>query len=188
LRGLTRRQEEILKFIEEYYEKNGFPPSIRDISKKFKITPRGAVIHLVALERKGYVKRTGKARGIKLVYRSDAIKLPIVEKMPFDMPVNAVENAVGFLSVPRDMLEPGRDHFVYKVKDDSLKEENVMKGDYLVIKRQREAENGDIVIVVREGTDLEVLKYTDGGNIGKLVKTGDIRIVGKAIGLIRLFR
>ncbi|MHC1568137.1 MAG: LexA family protein, partial [Candidatus Syntropharchaeia archaeon] len=70
----------------------------------------------------------------------------------------------------------------------SLKEENVMKGDYLVIKRQREAENGDIVIVVREGTDLEVLKYTDGGNIGKLVKTGDIRIVGKAIGLIRLFR
>ncbi|RKX38427.1 MAG: hypothetical protein DRP23_06655, partial [Thermotogae bacterium] len=83
--------------------------------------------------------------------------------------------------------EPGCDHFVYKVKDDSLKEENVMKGDYLVVKRQRKAENGDIVIVVREGTNLEVLKYTDEGNIGELVKTGDIRIVGKAIGLIRLF-
>jgi len=188
LRGLTRRQEEILKFIEEYYEKNGFPPSIRDISKKFKITPRGAVIHLMALERKGYVKRTGKARGIKLVYRSDAIRLPIVEKMPFDMPVNAVENAVGFLSVPRDMLESGADHFVYRVKDDSLKEEKILEGDYLVVKRQREAKDGDIVITVKEETDLKVMKYKDDGNIGKLVKTGDIRIVGKVIGLIRLLR
>jgi len=78
LKGLTKRQRDVLNFINAYISKYGFSPSIRDIAREFRITPRGASIHLIALEKKGYITRSKKARSVRVVNRIEGIKLPLV--------------------------------------------------------------------------------------------------------------
>ncbi|RKX41977.1 MAG: LexA repressor, partial [Thermotogae bacterium] len=99
MKGLTKRQRDVLNFINAYISKYGFSPSIRDIAREFRITPRGASIHLIALEKKGYITRSKKARSVRVVNRIEGIKLPLVGTIAAGNAIEALENQTELIEV-----------------------------------------------------------------------------------------
>lgn len=200
MRGLTKRQEKVLEFIEEYMEKHGYPPSIRDIARKFRITPRGAQIHLIALEKKGYIVRgSGKARAISLTKRREAVLVPVVGTVAAGEAIQMVELPDEEIEIPKSMCAPGFEHFALRVKGDSMIGDHIIDGDYVVIRKQDHADPGDIVVVSIDDSEatLKRLRMDKGKVILEpsnpemepiVVEPERVRILGKLVGVIRIMR
>src|SRR5215813_625448 len=152
---LTVRQKRIYDFLAGTIQDNGYAPSIPEIGKRFKIaSTRGVFDHLKALERKGYIKRIGK-RAIAILNvngRSafpEATEIPILGRIRAGAPILAEENIEGFLPVANE-IAGRKEAFALKVKGDSMIEDGIFDGDYVIIRRQETAENGDIVCALIE--------------------------------------
>lgn len=129
----------------------------------------------------------------------DAREVPVLGKVPAGKPLLAEENIEGFLSVAREMA-PGKEVFALKVKGDSMIEDGILDGDYVIIRRQETAENGDVVCAVMDG-EATLKRFYKKGNIINLrpanknyspivvsqEKPGGFRILGKLMGLTRKF-
>jgi repressor LexA len=197
---LTARQKRIYDFIVGVIRDNGYAPSIPEIGKRFKITStRGVFDHLKALENKGYIKRIGK-RAIEIVNPSgrsafpQATEIPILGRIRAGAPILAEENIEGFLTVANE-IDRGKETFALKVKGDSMVEDGIFDGDYVIIRRQETAENGDIVCALigndatlkrfhRQGSTV-VLKPANKNYDPITVSKGEFRVLGKASGVIR---
>ncbi|KAF2958908.1 LexA family transcriptional regulator [Thermotoga sp. Ku-13t] len=198
MRQLTERQKKVLEFITSYFEKHGYSPSIRDIAKAFRITPRGAMMHLVALEKKGYISRSKKARSIKLLNVGEAVRLPVVGMIAAGNAIEAIERVVEMIEVPKQMLKTGFEHYVLKVKGDSMVNEHIVENDYVVIRKQDTAESGDIVSVLVDNseTTLKKIYFKDGKIVLKPanpalkpieLEPSRVKITGKVVGVIRIY-
>lgn len=198
MRQLTDRQKKVLDFIVSYVEKHGYSPSIRDIAKAFHITPRGAMMHLIALEKKGYISRSRKARSIKLLNMGEAVRLPIVGTVAADTAIEAVEQVVETIEVPRQIIKAGFEHYVLKMKGNSMIDEHVVENDYVVMRKQETANNGDIVSVLVDGDQatLKKIYFRPGKVLLKLanvsmrtieIEPWRVKITGKVVGVIRLY-
>ncbi|MGB9790847.1 transcriptional repressor LexA [Thermotoga caldifontis] len=198
MRQLTERQKKVLEFITSYFEKHGYSPSIRDIAKAFRITPRGAMMHLVALEKKGYISRSKKARSIKLLNVGEAVRLPVVGMIAAGNAIEAIERVVEMIEVPKQMLKTGFEHYVLKVKGDSMVNEHIVENDYVVIRKQDTAENGDIVSVLVDNseTTLKKIYFEDDKIVLKpanpalkpiKLEPSRVKITGKVVGVIRIY-
>jgi len=198
VRQLTDRQKKVLDFIVSYVERHGYSPSIRDIARAFHITPRGAMMHLLALEKKGYISRSRKARSIKLLNMGEAMRLPIVGTIAAGTAIEAVEQVVETIEVPRQIIKAGFEHYVLKVKGDSMIDEHIVENDYVVVRKQETADNGDIVSVLIDGDQVTLKKiYFESGKV--LLKPANasmqtieiepsrVKITGKVVGVIRLY-
>jgi len=198
VRQLTDRQKKVLDFIVSYVERHGYSPSIRDIARAFHITPRGAMMHLLALEKKGYISRSRKARSIKLLNMGEAMRLPIVGTIAAGTAIEAVEQVVETIEVPRQIIKAGFEHYVLKVKGDSMIDEHIVENDYVVVRKQETAGNGDIVSVLIDGDQVTLKKiYFESGKV--LLKPANasmqtieiepsrVKITGKVVGVIRLY-
>ncbi len=198
MRQLTDRQKKVLDFIVSYVERHGYSPSIRDIARAFHITPRGAMMHLLALEKKGYISRSRKARSIKLLNMGEAMRLPIVGTIAAGTAIEAVEQVVETIEVPRQIIKAGFEHYVLKVKGDSMIDEHIVENDYVVVRKQETADNGDIVSVLIDGDQVTLKKiYFESGKV--LLKPANasmqtieiepsrVKITGKVVGVIRLY-
>lgn len=198
MRQLTDRQKKVLDFIVSYVERHGYSPSIRDIARAFHITPRGAMMHLLALEKKGYISRSRKARSIKLLNMGEAMRLPIVGTIAAGTAIEAVEQVVETIEVPRQIIKAGFEHYVLKVKGDSMIDEHIVENDYVVVRKQETAGNGDIVSVLIDGDQVTLKKiYFESGKV--LLKPANasmqtieiepsrVKITGKVVGVIRLY-
>ncbi len=197
---LTDRQKRIYDFIAGAIRINGYAPSIPEIGKKFKITStRGVFDHLKALENKGYIKRIGK-RAIEIVGLNgrsalpEAREIPILGSIRAGVPVLAEENIEGFLPVANE-IAGGRESFALKVKGDSMIEDGIFDGDYVIIRRQETAENGDIVCALieneatlkrfhRKGNEITLMPANKNYD-AIVVSKGEFRVLGKATGVIR---
>jgi repressor LexA len=197
---LTPRQKRIYDFIAGAIRDNGYAPSIPEIGKRFKIaSTRGVFDHLKALENKGYIKRVGK-RAIEILTpkgRSafpEATEIPIVGRIRAGAPVLAEENIEGFLPVANEIAR-GKESFALRVKGDSMIEDGIFDGDYVIIRRQETADNGDIVCALIEN-EATLKKFHRQGSTAVLkpanknydpitVSKGEFRILGKATGVIR---
>src|SRR5207244_8791236 len=112
-RGLTDKQDRILKFIVEYVNDKGYPPSIREIGNAFGISSlRGVTVHLDALERKGYIKRASTSRSITVIGQTGAtapqrnvVMLPVLGRIAAGVPITANENIEGHVPVPQEMVD-----------------------------------------------------------------------------------
>ncbi len=198
MKDLTEKQKKVLNFIEEYMEKHGYPPSIREIARRFRITPRGAMMHLVALEKKGFIRRgDGKARAIHLTKRTEAVMLPVLGEIAAGEAILMVEEPYEEIEVPKSMLTVGYDHFVLKVRGDSMIGDHILDGDYVVIRKQNFADMGDIVAVSidnEEATlkrfylskDKVVLKPSNPEMKDIIVEPERVKILGKLVGVIRI--
>lgn len=153
MKGLTERQMEIALFIENYFDDNGYAPSLRDIGNHFGFSPKAAYDHLRALERKGIIKTAGNLpRGMALLKRTTPesgtlIKVPILGTTAAGAPILSEEVYDGFVSVPQDLVGCSDSDMLYalNVRGDSMIEDGINDGDLAIIKKTNHAENGEIV-------------------------------------------
>lgn len=197
---LTRRQQEILDYIEAYYEEEGDAPTIREIADHFAIKSTNAVVdHLNALERKGVIaRRANEARGIQLAKpQAHGVRVPLLGAIAAGLPILAEENFEDWITVGPEYEDKG-DLFALQVNGDSMVDAHILDGDVVLIRAQERAERGEIVAALID--DEATLKtYFPQGNKVLLLpenkkydplvfgpETGEsFRILGKAIGLVR---
>jgi len=197
---LTKRQRQILNWIKGFIDEHGMPPTVREIGAAFGIGSSSVFDHLKALERKGYLRRGDMgARSLILEGQErneDATQhLPVIGRIAAGSPIEAVEDDLGSIPVNRKLLR-GRGGFALRVEGDSMIEAGIHDGDYVIVREQQTAENGDIVVAVIDGeaTLKRFYKEKDGVRLepanGKMepveVRSGDFRIQGKVIGVMRL--
>jgi repressor LexA len=154
---MTPKQNEIFTFIRKYIEENGYPPAIRDIGKAFKIaSPNGVMCHLRALQKKGYIHRDEKneERGGK----ARAITIPGVSAGGFSLPLlgivaagKAIEAVEQHERLDLKDLFGQDDLYVLKVRGNSMIDSHIADGDYVVIQRRQDADNGEKVVAMVDG-------------------------------------
>ncbi len=163
---LTEKQKEILEFILNYRRTFGFPPSVREIMKKFNFrSPRTVSNYLEVLEKKGVLRiHKRKGRGIEVVSgkRED---IPILGRIPAGFPEEPFEDFEEYLPVDPEFFGKGT-KFAVRVKGDSMKEAGIEDGDIVIIRKQPTAEDGQIVAALIEGeVTLKRLRKTLNGKI-----------------------
>lgn len=144
---LTDRQREIYEFIREKIEARGYGPTVREIGEGFDIkSPNGVMCHLKALERKGLIKREGfRARAIQLSEnRQAAASIPLLGRVAAGAPMQAVEQdeQLSFKEYT------GSDKFALQVRGQSMIEDHIADGDYVILRKQDTAENGQRVVAM----------------------------------------
>jgi repressor LexA len=200
---LTKRQKEILDHIDGFIAERGYAPSFEEIAAHFGYSSLATVHeHLSNLERKGYIRKSyNESRSIELVRADEgppAVELPLMGSVAAGLPIEAVSQNET-LAVPPDMIRRGRDNYVLKVQGDSMIEEQIRDGDYIVVAQQDNAENGQMVVALVGGDSATVKKlYREPGNRIRLqpanatmepivVDARDVQIQGVVVGVIRKY-
>ena len=193
---LTDRQAQILQFITGYLSDHGFPPTQREIMRRFKMkSTRGVARHLEALEKKGHLTRPHRgARALEL--HGPARGIPVIGKVAAGQPILATENVEGRIDLNKSLAR-WRDAFFLKVKGESMIQAGILEGDYLLVKPQPTAETGEIVVALING-EAAVKRFEKKRDrillhsanpayapIEVTSKSGDFRIIGKAMAVIR---
>jgi repressor LexA len=200
---LTRRQQEVLEFIQRFSEANGVPPTVREIGGRFHVTPRAAFDHLRALERKGYLRRRSSegrtSRALTLATpRPGAREVPILGRIAAGAPLLSEENREGALPLDPGWLGGrGDDVFGLRVRGESMIAAHIVEGDLVLVRRQDQAQPGDIVVALVDG-EATVKRFARDGQAVLLkpehptmapivVREGEkeVRILGKVVGLVR---
>jgi repressor LexA len=160
---LTKRQREILTYLSAYSEQNGFAPSFEEIAENFRYNSLATVHeHLTNLERKGYIKRNyNESRAIEILPSEAsprAVELPLLGSVAAGMPIEALEHGETF-TVPDAMIGRGGNHYVLRVRGNSMVDEQIRDGDFVVVNERQRADNGEMVIAMLNGNSATVKKY-----------------------------
>jgi repressor LexA len=191
----------ILQYVMDYVQREGYPPSIREIGKDFAIgSLRGVTVHLDALERKGYITRSNMPRSIKVIHpayqtTSRVVMLPLLGTIAAGTPIQAQENVEDLIPVPSEMVRSIEHAFLLRVRGDSMSGEGILPRDLVVIKPQQTANHGDLVAVLL-GDEATVKRiHIDPRGVRLMpsnpayepieVKREDARVIGRIVGLIR---
>ncbi len=190
--GLTARQRNILDFVVTFQDEHGYPPSIREIGDFFKIrSTNGVSDHLRALERKGWLARSGQqSRGLSIVRRPDGgtggrkaaanndsttIQVPVLGQVAAGLPLLAVEQVERTVSVDREMLGgSSKDVFGLRVKGRSMVDAGILPGDLVFVRKQPTADNGQIAVVMIEGEATVKRFYHEGDRIRLQAENADM--------------
>ncbi len=159
---LTKKQKEILDFISQFIQTNDYAPSYREIADYFGLSSTATVHeHVKALEDKGLISTShNAARSLELttIQRfGQAIELPLVGLITAGEPIEAIENKET-LTVPRDFVHD-ENSYVLKVKGESMIEEGILDGDYVIVERNFYPQNGDVVVALLDNTYATLKKY-----------------------------
>ena len=205
MNGLTNRQREVYEFILGHMESLLRPPTIREIGDHFGMRSTGTVRdNLRALQRKGYIRlKPRSARGIELVQREDAAltsgarRVPVLGSIAAGEPLLAVENIEDRVDVDARFFAKEGVVFALRVKGDSMRDAGIYDGDYVFVRKQDTAENGEIVAAII-GDEATVKRYFHEGNRIRLQPANDtmspiyisaedseVIIAGKVIGVLR---
>jgi len=153
---LTKRQREILTYLDAYAGENGYAPSFEEIAEHFNYNSLATVHeHLSNLERKGYIKRSyNESRAIE-ISASDAmpraVELPLLGAVAAGVPIEALTHDET-LTVPESFVQRGGSHYVLRVKGNSMIDEQIRDGDFVVVNERRNADNGEMVIAMLHGS------------------------------------
>ena len=201
--ALTDRQRKILEYIERRITEDRQSPTIREIGAQFGITSTNGVrAHLEVLIRKGYLKKEGFiSRGLELTRRlSGPIRrIPLVGAVPAGNPIDSAENVESEFALDKGFL-PSGETFSLKIKGDSMRDAGILDGDFVLVTKQETAKSGEIVVAVING-EATVKRYFPEGVRIRLQpenddyqpilvekKSGEFRLAGKVIGLLRRFK
>ena len=198
--NLTRRQKQVLDFIERFVEGNGYSPSLEEIAEQFDIASVNAVFkHLTALERRGYIHRaSNQARSIQLLNRAQSVALPLLGYVAAGSPLEAVAGSET-IAVPEDFVSHNEKNYVLKVRGNSMIDEHIEDGDFLIVERRSTADNGEMVIALvdNEGATFKRF-YRDGDHIRLQPSNPDfkpivlaedrVKVQGVVIGVMRKYR
>ena len=206
---LTEKQKKILEFIENFIKLYGYPPSIRDICRDFDISsPRGVAKHLESLEKKGYIERTGVSRGIRVLKSpdgtsiepgSDVVMLPVIGTIAAGEAVQAIQAEEENIPVPLWMIRRGFEYYMLKVTGNSMIDSHIISGDFVIIRKQEWANNGDIVVALIDEEYATLKKYENEGQkirlipsnpdmLPMVIETSRVKIQGKLSGILRWYK
>ena len=208
---LTQRQQEIWQFLVEYVDRHGYPPTVREIGEAVGLaSPSTVHAHLANLERAGLLRRDPtKPRALELVgHRREAVpahaldetpRLPLLGQIAAGSPLLAEENVEDEIAVP-EPLGRGAD-FLLKVTGDSMIEAGILDGDTVVVQRQQDARDGEIVVALvgaDESADEATVKtfYRESGRVRLQPENSSlapiyadhVQILGRVIGVFRSLR
>jgi repressor LexA len=160
---LTKRQREILSFLSTYHEANGYAPSFEEIAEQFNYNSLATVHeHLSNLERKGYIKRNyNESRAIEILpseANPRAVELPLLGLVAAGMPIEAM-TANETIAVPDDFVRRSGGHYVLRVRGNSMIDEQIRDGDFVVVNERRSVDNGEMVIAMLSGASATVKKF-----------------------------
>ena len=203
---LYKRQKQILNFIVKKIDKGGSAPTLVEIADEFGLSSLATVHeHLEALEKKGFIRRyKGAVRGIEILGISDEekkqninlLELPILGYIACGEPIEPYTDPMATLSVNPQLVDGNSDSYVLQAKGDSMVEDGIFDGDYLIIKKQLYANNGDIVVAVFKNGFATLKRFYNEGNRIRLQPANstmapmyvtDIEIRGKVVSVIRKF-
>ncbi|MFM7146269.1 MAG: transcriptional repressor LexA [Actinomycetales bacterium] len=202
--GLTKRQRAILDMIRSTVEERGYPPSVREIGEGVGLTSPSSVAHqLAALERLGYLRRDpNRPRALVVAdeagpttaadRRSDLVEVPILGRIAAGGPILAEQQVEDTFALPRDLVGQG-DLFMLKVVGDSMVDAAICDGDWVVVRSQPTADNGDIVAALLDDeATVKTYKRQDGHvwlmphNPAYAPILGDhARVMGKVVTVLR---
>jgi repressor LexA len=204
---VTERQRAILDYLRGFVEEHGYPPTVREIGEAVGLrSPSTVHAHLAQLERAGLLRRDPtKPRALELTDRRreieeprpDVRRLPLVGEIAAGGPLLADQNIEEYLAVP-EPLSRGGEEFLLRVKGDSMVDAGILDGDYVVVQRRQDADNGDIVVALAgedELADEATVKrfFRDNGRIRlqpeneslEPIYADHVQILGKVIGVFR---
>lgn len=200
-RGET--QDRILAYIQSEIRERGYAPSVREIGEAVGLRSTSTVHgHLMRLEKKGLLRRDAmkpRAMGLSPEYSSsedevvdDVRRLPVVGRVAAGQPILAEENIEEELPVPVGLTGSG-EQFILRVRGDSMIEAGILDGDYIVVRRQADAQNGEIVVALVEDSATVKRFYKENGHFRlqpenstmEPIIVDEVSIVGKVVSLLR---
>ncbi len=200
---LTPRQQEILTYIKKYSAMHGYPPAIREICAGVGLSsPATVFVHIKNLEKNGFIKSTNnKFRTIELLVdneylekNEDVIKVPLLGKITAGNPITAIEQPDEYFDLPASLMPKSGEVFTLHVSGESMINKGIYDNDYVIVKRQNDAKNGDIVVAMTDENEVTLKTFYKEKDHIRLQPENDtmeplifpnITILGKAIGLYR---
>ncbi|KPV39342.1 transcriptional repressor LexA [Alicyclobacillus ferrooxydans] len=214
--GLSHRQEQILHYIRQSVRERGYPPSVREIGEAVGLASSSTVHgHLARLQAKGYLRRDPtKPRAIELLeddglhtpptrpmppswegYENPSYALaPIVGRVTAGQPITAIEDVEDYFPLPKSMVSEDRNVFLLKVQGESMIEAGILDGDYVIVRKQQDARNGEIVVAMTEEDEATVKRFFKEKDHIRLqpenqtmqpIRVKTVQILGKVIGVFR---
>lgn len=154
---LTRRQSEVLEAARRLEREQGYAPSVRELARALDLAAPTVQEHLVALERKGFLRRSGSAFGLELSAKSsrggetDTVPVPLRGTIAAGQPIEAIERLEETIPMPRHMVR-GECYFL-EVRGDSMKDDHILDGDLVLIRQQSAVDTGEIAVaLLADGT------------------------------------
>ncbi len=200
--ALSDRQRQILNFVRKHVYSRGYPPAVREIGQAVGLSSSASVhSHLQKLEKLGFLQRDpSKPRAIELTQESSwrqktMVPVPLVGKVTAGQPILAMENIEETYPLPLDLIGCQDDVFMLSVKGDSMINAGILDHDYIVVRKQNYANNGDIVVALIGDDETTVKRYfrelkqirLQPENDAYLPITGtDIKVMGKVIAVFRM--
>lgn len=199
---LSQKQVEILEFIKKEIQMKGYPPAVREICVGVNLKSTSTVhSHLEKLEQKGYIRKDPtKPRAIEVLYRDEdfifgpkkTVDIPIVGKVTAGQPILAVENIEDTFPIPVELAQKGT-IFMLRIQGESMINAGILNDDYVLVKKQNTAENGDIVVALldEEATvkrffkEKDCIKLQPENELMSPIYSTDVKVLGKVIGLYR---
>ena len=201
MQPLTKRQREILDFLNEFIELNGYAPSLEEIGRRFGLSSLATVHkHLTNLQEKGFIKRAwNRSRSVELVpsrVGTRAVDLPLLGNVAAGFPIEAVVSAET-VSVPEDLVGKG-DTYALRVRGNSMIDEQIRDGDLVIVEDRQTADDGEMVIALLRGEDVTLKKfYRENGRVRLqpanetiqplIVDAAQIQIQGVVVGVMRRY-
>lgn len=201
---ISKRQQDILDFIKNEVRQKGYPPSVREIGQAVGLASSSTVHgHLARLESKGLIRRDPtKPRAIEIldidenshIPKNKVINVPIVGKVTAGLPITAIENVEEFFPLPERLAPADEQLFMLEIMGESMIEAGILDGDYVIVRQQNTANNGDIVVAMTEENEATVKRFFKEADFFRLqpenstlepiiLKT--VTILGKVIGVYR---
>lgn len=198
MQNLTKRQKEILDFISKFIEKYDYAPSYREIGKHFNLNSISTIAdHIENMKNKGYLKKEfNSARSLQLTPRWDerSFEIPLMGSIAAGAPIEAIRTNET-IDIPRDMM--GKNIFALKVRGDSMIEDGIFDGDYIIIEQTQNPQNGDIIVALLDNENATLKRYYKEKDYIRLqpansnykpIRVKKVIIQGKVRGVIRKYK
>lgn len=200
---LTTRQKEILTYIKQYYAKNKYTPSIRNICEHFNLSSSATVkVHLDGIIEKGFLRRDSRnPRYLEIMVpnefeqsNNDVVSVPLLGKITAGNPIEAIETPDEYFPLPVSLIPNNKEIFTLRVSGESMINADIHDNDIIIVERVNTAKNGDIVVAMNDENEVTLKTFYKEKNYFRLQPENDfmapiilknVSILGKAIGLYR---
>ena len=197
---ISSKQREILEYIKQEILNKGYPPAVREICEAVHLKSTSSVhSHLETLEKNGYIRRDPtKPRAIEIIddnfnlTRREVVNVPIIGQVAAGQPLLAVENIENYFPIPTEFM-PNAETFMLKVKGDSMINAGILNGDKILVQKQSDAQNGDIVVALVDDSATVKTFYKEDGHFRLQpendtmdpIIVNECSILGKVFGIMR---